>query len=870
MSEQVSIKALSSSKSSSNASLLPRIDTSPSQHARSFSSSSSSSSFSRQSFRSSSGALTLNLGSSSPNRTSFAQRRGLKCKPNLSLKLEAVQDNIPTEIIEGLYVGSVHSAYNKEGLQEKRITHVMNVSGLPATFPDFFTYLSVDMRDKEYSNLLCCIPAANLFIESVRGKDKLNNETTTTTTTDNDRGRSNKNGVLVHCVAGRSRSPALVIAYLMKEQQMAFHDAFKLVKRKRKVISLNKGFERQLKAYEEADCDVYTAHQILLRKKLMAVNAAHIRLRKNPASSYNMLVDPRSRTKNSASSSSSSSSLTMYSNAPPRSTTTGNKRTIERNPSVNKSEMNEEAPLAEIAKVDEVMDRRRRDRSGSDQTNFSTKDLYKLSESADGRTSSQHYHTKGTSVSTTGMALSTGLTNNNDSESTDASSVGGQQLSTNNDKYERYSLKRSQSESLIQDVNMTIRKGMSFGEIDDNANEFVIDNTTPMSSPLAEESMGHNEQGKTTVGSDSPLSNGAETMMMEIGTQSGIASGDEMSKDRSEEGERELEMEEVRRLEEDQKLNLTYRQDFSQIGAKELEEKKFEKSIESCTYRKPLELRLTRPHSPSVRIIPPLRALNLEFCCKSCQKSVFVTSNVLQHRPGRGQSRKGFSFSDEIDGEGNSDRERTAKDKRDVKDGNRDSMWEGELEEEQGSKEHNNDVYERSMTLISEKEKGGMEDGKEEEYDCSGMARNEETGYEESLSKRKKEEKSGVPGHSSPILELHPTEANRTEWMNRMKLVSQCSGEKIAKADEKAVQRVASKECALLFLEPMDWMHLTRKLKEEKKTNGELHCPHCQVVIGQWDWYNKITCSCGECVKPPAFCCFKERFFSCERGANKE
>ena len=59
--------------------------------------------------------------------------------------------------------------YPLQGLRKAGITHVLNVSGLPATFPGQFTYLSIEMRDKEWSNLLSCIPVANIFMEAGLG-----------------------------------------------------------------------------------------------------------------------------------------------------------------------------------------------------------------------------------------------------------------------------------------------------------------------------------------------------------------------------------------------------------------------------------------------------------------------------------------------------------------------------------------------------------------------------------------------------------------------------------------------------------------------------------------------------------------------------
>jgi dual specificity phosphatase 10 len=59
-----------------------------------------------------------------------------------------------------------------------------------------------------------------------------------------------KEKVLVHCYAGMSRSPTIVIAYLMRYRNMTMLDAHSFVKSKRKCIVINPGFKRQLIEYE--------------------------------------------------------------------------------------------------------------------------------------------------------------------------------------------------------------------------------------------------------------------------------------------------------------------------------------------------------------------------------------------------------------------------------------------------------------------------------------------------------------------------------------------------------------------------------------------------------------------------------------------
>lgn len=66
----------------------------------------------------------------------------------LSLDTALVLDNLPIEIIPKVFIGSIHAAFNNDALQELGITHVLNASRLPPTFPKSFTYLSIDLRDK--------------------------------------------------------------------------------------------------------------------------------------------------------------------------------------------------------------------------------------------------------------------------------------------------------------------------------------------------------------------------------------------------------------------------------------------------------------------------------------------------------------------------------------------------------------------------------------------------------------------------------------------------------------------------------------------------------------------------------------------------
>jgi atypical dual specificity phosphatase len=56
--------------------------------------------------------------------------------------------------------------------------------------------------------------------------------------------------VLVHCMAGVSRSASIIIAYLVRYREMSLRDAYMLVRGKRSIIRPNVGFWKQLIEYE--------------------------------------------------------------------------------------------------------------------------------------------------------------------------------------------------------------------------------------------------------------------------------------------------------------------------------------------------------------------------------------------------------------------------------------------------------------------------------------------------------------------------------------------------------------------------------------------------------------------------------------------
>ncbi|KAG0188797.1 phosphatase, partial [Apophysomyces sp. BC1034] len=59
------------------------------------------------------------------------------------------------------------------------------------------------------------------------------------------------NHLLVHCLAGVSRSPTVVVAYLMKKRRLRAKEALALIKQSRPFVNPNPGFMDQLRLYQK-------------------------------------------------------------------------------------------------------------------------------------------------------------------------------------------------------------------------------------------------------------------------------------------------------------------------------------------------------------------------------------------------------------------------------------------------------------------------------------------------------------------------------------------------------------------------------------------------------------------------------------------
>lgn len=131
---------------------------------------------------------------------------------------------------EGLWLGGISSASNREALHEHNIEIIISaVLGSVASFPYDFDYERSDLRDTEDEDIITEFYRIVPIIHEELSKGK---------------------SILVHCIWGKSRSASFVAAFLIKHRGMSTDQALEFIKLKRIQVSPNANYIRQLRQYE--------------------------------------------------------------------------------------------------------------------------------------------------------------------------------------------------------------------------------------------------------------------------------------------------------------------------------------------------------------------------------------------------------------------------------------------------------------------------------------------------------------------------------------------------------------------------------------------------------------------------------------------
>lgn len=155
---------------------------------------------------------------------------GLRCT---TASLGYIDDFEANKVAYNVYVGNLSSASNREMLKALKITHIVAAAyGVWDMFPDDFVYKKVDIIDSEWETIKPHLEDIATFIY--------------------DAAIIQNKRVLIHCVAGVSRSAAIAAAYLILRHGFDSNKALEEIAKGRKIIDPNKTFRYELSQLKPA------------------------------------------------------------------------------------------------------------------------------------------------------------------------------------------------------------------------------------------------------------------------------------------------------------------------------------------------------------------------------------------------------------------------------------------------------------------------------------------------------------------------------------------------------------------------------------------------------------------------------------------
>jgi len=136
-------------------------------------------------------------------------------------------DKSIVQITDKIFLGNYYGARDYNLLSDLKITNILICgNNLFPHFPDSFKYYKLHLDDSSSQSIAEFFEESNKFIDQ-------------------------SERVLIHCAAGRCRSVSFIIAYLMRNENCNFYQAYKLIKMKKSNIFPNDNFIKQLKLYEK-------------------------------------------------------------------------------------------------------------------------------------------------------------------------------------------------------------------------------------------------------------------------------------------------------------------------------------------------------------------------------------------------------------------------------------------------------------------------------------------------------------------------------------------------------------------------------------------------------------------------------------------
>ncbi|XP_064466789.1 dual specificity protein phosphatase 22-B-like [Ornithodoros turicata] len=133
------------------------------------------------------------------------------------------------KVLPGVYIGNFRDSKDPEQLRANNITHIISIHDTARKLHEDKEYLCIQASDTPGQNLTQFFSQSNDFIHSAR---------------------FNGGNVLIHCLAGVSRSVTIAVAYVMSVTSLSWREALKAVRGARSIANPNFGFQKQLHEFE--------------------------------------------------------------------------------------------------------------------------------------------------------------------------------------------------------------------------------------------------------------------------------------------------------------------------------------------------------------------------------------------------------------------------------------------------------------------------------------------------------------------------------------------------------------------------------------------------------------------------------------------
>ncbi|CAD2098603.1 protein tyrosine phosphatase, putative [Plasmodium vinckei lentum] len=144
-------------------------------------------------------------------------------------KLEGVINKCNEIYNNKIFVSDYIYVLDKLNIEKNKITHIINAAGYECKniFEDIYQYKTYYLKDDIYDDIYFVLLDSFYFIKTIIEQNK-------------------ENKILIHCNKGISRSIIIIIFFLMNELNIDYFNAFKMVKKKRKLANPNMNLITQL------------------------------------------------------------------------------------------------------------------------------------------------------------------------------------------------------------------------------------------------------------------------------------------------------------------------------------------------------------------------------------------------------------------------------------------------------------------------------------------------------------------------------------------------------------------------------------------------------------------------------------------------